>query len=179
MDALKFLNDMRTKEIRDANGNVIHLEMRDLHADVYELIVWTGGRSNEIANLRPADIDFHAGSITFNAKVGIRLVPMDEPLAEVLNRLIKRLIKAADDTGREFLIPGGMLGIGQILRRWSQRLGVKVSARALRHSIAHGFVGSGLALDRTRDQLGHTNISTTDAYINPREKRKKQVLGAL
>lgn len=145
------------------------------HADVVELVLWTGARSSEVTSLTVKSPDMRQGVLQLEGKTGRRLVPMDGPLLEV----VKRLVRDAKARKQSTLIPGGKDGLVQIFKRWSKRLGVKASARAMRHTIALGMIESGLSLDKVRDQLGHARITTTAEYINQRPVAKAENLGHL
>ncbi len=145
------------------------------HADVVELVLWTGARSSEVTTLTVKSPDMERGILRLKGKTGHRLVPMDANLRKV----VKRLVRDAKARKETILIPGGKDGLVQIFRRWSDRLGVKASARAMRHTIALGMIESGLSLDKVRDQLGHARITTTAEYINQRPVAKAENLGHL
>ncbi|MEZ6004699.1 MAG: site-specific integrase [Planctomycetota bacterium] len=168
-DALQLIHDMRTKPI-EAQGKDLDLPARQWHADIAELILWTGARAGEVARLRRASIDRRRGIIKLEGKVGTRYVPMDAPLAAVAARLSAE----AKARGDELLVPGGMAFIGLLFRRWSDRLDTQVNARALRHTIAIGMIEAGLSLDKVRDQLGHTSITTTAEYVNQRTRPRPE-----
>lgn len=169
--AQEFIQRIRSEVLRDKKGRIRNLPRRHWHADIAELILWTGGRSSEITNLNLKSGQFYdhpkdgrVGVLELCGKTGPRRVPMDEGLAAIVHRLNDDAKKA----GRTILVPGGKDGLKQIINRWSERLGCRAHARILRHTIAMGMLDAGLTLDRVRDQLGHANVTTTAEYIKQR-----------
>lgn len=134
------------------------------HADVAELVLWTGARSSEVAGLTIDSIDLRRKLLRLDGKTGLHVVPIPPQLVGPL----KRLRDEAREAGRDALVPGGMAGMGQILQRCGKRLGYHANGRALRHTLALGMLESGASLDEVRDQLGHADVTTTAEYINRR-----------
>lgn len=171
-DALAFVKNIRSATVLDKRGRPIRYTCRERHADLVELVLFTGARASQMANLTAASADFRSKILMLDGKTGRHNVAMDEELVV----LVKRLIASAKKRGHEELIPGGLNGIGQIIQRWARRLGIKASTRALRHTIAFGMLESGAALTDVQAQLGHTRATTTNEYLKQRDQARLQPL---
>ncbi len=141
-----------------------------------EFLYHTGMRVSEIVSLNLGDVDLEVGYVRCRGRhsrernIAIppetiqalrvyfgqgrpHLARNKEEQALFLNRLGQRLTRQ---------------GFWQILKGYTQaaNLGVKVTPRTLRHSLAAHMVGEGTALALVQQRLGHANISTTRIYAH-------------
>lgn len=142
-----------------------------------EFLYHTGMRVSEIVSLNLGDVDLEAGyvhcrgrhsrarniaippetmqalRVYFGQEGRPQLARNKEEQALFLNRLGQRLTRQ---------------GFWQILKGYTQaaNLGVKVTPRTLRHSLAAHMVSEGAALALVQQRLGHANISTTQIYAH-------------
>ena len=131
-------------------------------SDIIRVLLHTGMRRGEAANLQPRDLDFDAKTIRVRAEVSktrqSRLIPMDEAIAPMLRERAGRV-------DRE----GYIFGDGSDYRRpfsgWGKRVAVLVKAMPegepwtlhdIRRSVATGLYSAGVDPLVIEDLLGHT-----------------------
>lgn len=156
------------------------------------LMLYVGMRREELLGLRWEDVDFKNGfirierSITYVSSTAIigppktksskRLVAMPDELIAVLKehrQLGGYLI--ADESG-EPLSEYRMKKLRQAVRSYSGLS--KLDARQLRHSYASMLHAAGVERNLIGASMGHTNLDTTDGYIDIEQARMKEVRNA-
>ena len=155
------------------------------HRTLLQVLYGAGLRVSEVVALRIVDIDSGRGLLAIRQAKGFkdRYVPLSPTLLESL-REYWRIYKPS-----EFLFESGMTG-GPLSVRTAQAIfqnakaaaGIrkKASAHTLRHSYAthpersgQALLEAGADLLSIKQQLGHSNISTTTIYLHLREDRKQ------
>lgn len=148
------------------------------HRTLLQVLYGAGLRVSEVVALRISDIDSSRGLLAIRQAKGFkdRYVPLSPTLLESL-REYWRIYKPV-----EFLFESSMTG-GPLSVRTAQAIfqnakaasGIrkKVSAHTLRHSYATHLLEAGADLLSIKQQLGHSNISTTTIYLHLREDRKQ------
>ncbi len=147
----------------------------EAHADLIIFLAATGIRAFELDRAYARDIDWdddeQAGAIKVKGKrKGIRRVEFDSGLADVIRRLVIR----AD---------GGPISLASttatILKRWSAILNEPdLCARTLRRSYATELVDHA-PLQIVQNQLGHSQLTTTQKYLGTRPQRARAASAAL
>lgn len=149
----------RAREILPGRFSVTH---RDRQLAIIELMAMTGIRMHELSRVQVGDVR-EGELLVLRPKVAglARSTPL-LPQAQRAARLLAGR-RAADRP----LVVGGPVYIRSILKQWSQRLGVRLTARSLRHSFATGLLESGATLAQVRDLMGHThNSAATLRYLH-------------
>ncbi len=148
------------------------------HRTLLQVLYGAGLRVSEVVALRIADIDSSRGLLAIRQAKGFkdRYVPLSPTLLESL-REYWRIYRPS-----EFLFESAMTG-GPLSARTAQAIfqnakaaaGIrkKVSAHTLRHSYATHLLEAGADLLSIKQQLGHSNISTTTVYLHLKEDRKQ------
>jgi len=140
---LEFLynSGMRVSEIVSLNLDDVNLE---------ESYVRCRGRHSQTRNI-PLPPETIRAMRAYLEQGRPHLARNREEKALFLNRLGQRLTRQ---------------GFWQILKGYSEaaKLGVKVTPRTLRHSLAAHMIGKGADLPTVQQMLGHANISTTQIY---------------
>jgi site-specific recombinase XerD len=141
------------------------------HRTMLQVLYCTGLRVSELIGLRIGDIDSGRNTITVRHGKGAkdRQVPLSPTLLHLLREYWKIYRPA------EFLFENGRSG-AQMSPRTVQEVFVqakaasginkKISAHTLRHSYATHLLEAGTDLLTIRNQLGHSNISTTTVYLH-------------
>lgn len=141
------------------------------HRTMLQVLYGTGLRVSELVGLRIGDIDSGRNTITVHRGKGAkdRQIPLSPTLLELLRGYWKIYRPAA------FLFEGARSGaqmsertVQAVFERAKKASGInkKVSAHTLRHSYATHLLEAGTDLLTIRNQLGHSNISTTTVYLH-------------
>lgn len=141
------------------------------HRTMLQVLYGTGLRVSELVGLRIGDIDSDRNTITVRRGKGAkdRQVPLPPTLLQVLREYWKLY------RPKEFLFENRRNG-AQMSERTVQAVFVqakkasginkKISAHTLRHSYATHLLEAGTDLLSIRNQLGHSNITTTTVYLH-------------
>jgi integrase len=135
-------------------------------AAAIKLLLLTGARRGEIANLQWQNVDFQRKCLRLpDSKTGAKVIYLNEPALDIL-RALPRL------ANNLYVIPGTRVGApsGAIDRVWSRArsaAGLRdVRLHDLRHSFASIGVVDGLSLPIIGALLGHKHSATTARYAH-------------
>lgn len=141
------------------------------HRTMLQVLYGTGLRVSELIALRIDDIDSGRNTITVRCGKGAK--DRQVPLSPTLLQLLREYWMTYKP--KEFLFENRRSG-AQMSERTVQAvfdqakaasgISKKVSAHTLRHSYATHLLEAGTDLLTIRNQLGHTNISTTTIYLH-------------
>lgn len=141
------------------------------HRTMLQVLYGTGLRVSELVGLRLGDID--SGRNTISVRCGKGAKDRQVPLSPTLLQLLRGYWKAYRP--QEFLFENGRSGAqmsGRTVQavfeqaRAASGINKKISAHTLRHSYATHLLEAGTDLVTIRNQLGHSNISTTTVYLH-------------
>jgi integrase len=131
-----------------------------------KLLLLTGARRGEIANLQWQNVDFDQKYLRLpDSKTGAKVIYLNDPALDII-RSLPRL------SNNLYLIPGNRVGSpsGAIDRAWSRvRLTAGLSdvrLHDLRHSFASIGIVDGLSLPVIGALLGHKHAATTARYAH-------------
>jgi site-specific recombinase XerD len=144
---------------------------------VLELLYGCGLRSQEVVNLRLADVDGPQAQLLVHGKGGkTRVVPLGDEAAAAVRRYEERgrprlLAREAADEGRLLVSRAGRPLLTSDIRRlvvkYSERAGIDAaSPHMLRHAYATHMLERGADLRAIQELLGHTSVSTTQVYTH-------------
>jgi len=139
---------------------------------IYMILLHTGMRKGELANLEWRDVDFERGVIKIIPKAGWtpkgkrgREIPINEELLPVLLKL-----KAGSKGGHVVEKTNDKpynRGLWLNFKRLSRKLGIEdVNIHTFRHTFASYLVMSGVDLVTVKELLGHTEITMTMRYAH-------------
>jgi integrase/recombinase XerD len=127
-------------------------------------VLWrTGVRVNELVNIKPGDIEWsnQVVNITKAKRGKQRRVLLDEETLKMLSDYV-----SAQNIGEERpIFDLTSRQIRYIVKRYGNTIGVDVHPHTLRHSFAIHLVRSGMDLRRLQLLLGHSSLSTIEAYL--------------
>jgi len=160
----RILNKIEYRALRDACREDYRM------AGIVELLLQTGMRISELANLKLNDIDRNTNQITIRAYESHpeRVIPLNQPAKESLDKYIETRPKSANTsvfitkTGNAFLIRN----IRSNLDRYFHIAGIEnAKVNDLRHTFIAQQLTSGSPLVYISKLVGHKRLSTTEKYL--------------
>jgi site-specific recombinase XerD len=144
---------------------------------IIELLLQTGIRIGELANLRLSDIQKNQLHVAPFEKHEERMVPLNPKAAEALNKYLEIRPKAGSDhlfitkSGKPFLIRN----IRTSVERYFRLAEIKnAKVNDLRHTFVAHHLKHGVSLILISKILGHKRISTTERYLEFVKDRAKE-----
>ena len=138
------------------------------------LLLQTGMRKGEINNLEWSDIDLENKTVSINIKEDWS--PKDKtyrrlPLYE---ESYKALVELKPE-GNGYVFGKPERHLDRTFKRFFDRIGIKGSVRKFRDTYASYSLACGMPLQNLKDNLGHSDIRTTQIYLQavPRIKSKE------
>ena len=168
-----YLTNEEVDRLLDAPSSATHRGMRD--KAMLEVMYASGLRVSEILNLKREQVNFNRGIIKIHGKGDKeRVVPIGEfalaSLVEYINNVRFRYEKS--DKRTIFLNTNGKPLSRQyffkMIKAYTSEVGItkNVSPHTLRHAFATHLLENGAQLSAVQAMLGHTNIATTQIYLN-------------
>ncbi len=175
----KFLSQLEYRALRDVARTDIRV------AAIIELILQTGMRISEVANLKLENIKSNEIIIEAYATQPQRTVPLNRPGKKALDNYLKNRIKTSSPfvfiskNGR----PLAIRNIRAAIDRYMQKAGISgFSVNDLRTTFMVENLKRGIDLVTVSQVVGHKRLSTTERYLELaeiKEPGKKQVLEEL
>ncbi|GLI10771.1 tyrosine recombinase XerC [Paenibacillus tyrfis] len=180
---------VRNKVIRQYKGledsdlwklrNEIHRMGNRMHICMIELLIGTGIRVSELVGIRLKDIELsdRKGTLkVFGKGNSFRTIPINKDVRKAL----ARYIEVRPENESEFLFIGqrGALernAINLILKKYGNRIQVRVTPHMLRHTLAYRLVKT-TPLTTIQQILGHDHVSTTNIYTLTTEQDMEMAL---
>ena len=151
---------------------------------LFELLLATGARINEVVNIKINDIDLNALEIKVLGKGNKeRIVYINEHTKEALDNYLNssRNVLLKTDTDYLFLNHLGSRltdrGVREIINQIIKKssLNLRVTPHSFRHSFATMLLNEGCDLKSVQELLGHVNLSTTSIYTHITNEQIKNV----
>jgi len=152
---------------------------------ILELMVATGLRISEAAQLKRADIYMDEGFLRVRGKGGKeRMVPFSDAARGCLKNYLEQsrpLLVKNDDPGHMFVNYGGnpftRQGLWKMIKGHGARIGIssRLTPHVLRHSFATHLVERGADLRSVQMLLGHSSITTTEIYTHLAKDQLKRI----
>ena len=157
-------------------------ELRD--KSMLELLYATGMRVTELITLKTDDVNIKLEYIICHDRKKDRVIPFGSEAKKALLEYLKN--------GREYLLgenktsnvlfpncSGGEMsrqGFWKLIKAYGKKAGIKseLTPHTLRHSFATHLVENGADLRSVQEMLGHSDISTTQIYMTPGNKRIRE-----
>lgn len=169
----RMLNPTEYRALRDAARNDPRMYA------VIELLLQTGIRIGELANLRMSDVKKDQLRIAPFEKHGERMVPLNRRSKDALDNYLKTRPKSSDNhvfitkSGRPFLIRN----IRTAVERYFRLAEIKnAKVNDLRHTFVAHHLKHGVSLVVLSKVLGHKRLSTTERYLQYVTEREKESL---
>ncbi len=168
--APRMLKPTEYRALRDAARNDARMYA------IIELLLQTGIRIGELADLRMSDIQPDGLRITPHEKHAERVVPMNKSAKEALDRFLKIRPEIQDDhifvtkSGKPFLVRN----IRTAIERYFRIAGIEnAKVNDLRHTFVAHHLKHGVSLVLLSKILGHKRLSTTERYLEYVQDRAK------
>ena len=149
-----------------------------------ELLYATGMRVSELIHLELDDVDLHLSYVTCHEGNRERVIPFGEVCHDVLEKYLKLsrpvFVKSPDE--KVFFTncsgtPMSRQGFWKVLKSYADEAGVRrdITPHTLRHSFAVHMLQNGADVRSVQEMLGHSDISTTQLYMNMNAVRMRDV----
>lgn len=158
-------------------------ELRD--KAMLELLYATGMRVSELITLQVQDLNLENEYLICHDRTKERMIPFGSEAKNALVFYIKEGRNRLLDRNYEskILFPncsGGAMsrqGFWKLIKQYGKKAGIKaeITPHTLRHSFASHLVENGADLRAVQEMLGHSDISTTQVYLNTGNKRLREV----
>jgi site-specific recombinase XerD len=151
---------------------------------IIQMLLQTGIRVGELANLRLSDLDLaeKSGMVTVGANGGVqpRRIPLNASARKALTTYLE-VRPASAKSDAVFLTRDGrplsVRSTQQIVSTYAQAAGLTdVSASTLRHTYAAHLLKDSGDLTLVARLLGHRRVETTTKYISPRAEDATEVV---
>ncbi|HLD01670.1 MAG TPA: tyrosine-type recombinase/integrase [Patescibacteria group bacterium] len=167
----RILKPTEYRALRDAARNDARMSA------VIELLLQTGIRIGELAELRLPDIEEDSLRIRPFEKHEERVVPLNKAAKDALNRYLKNRPEVKDNhvfitkSGKPFLVRN----IRTAIERYFRLAGIEgAKVNDLRHTFVSHHLKQGVSLVLLSKILGHKRISTTERYLEYVKDRGKE-----
>ncbi len=149
-----------------------------------ELLYATGMRVTELITLKTTDLNLSLGYVECHYEEKERIIPFGN---EAKQALLKYLAHSRDvmveNKGETALfvncsgVPMSRQGFWKLIKYYARKAGIEsdITPHTLRHSFAAHLVENGADLKSVQEMLGHSDISTTQVYVNLSKNHLKEV----
>ena len=140
-----------------------------------ELMYATGMRVSELINLRLHDVNLSMCYLTCIDRKSERIIPFSQTARKALERYLKEARPHfVKDSKNDFFFTNcsgtamSRQGFWKVLKGYAQAAGVEsdITPHTLRHSFATHMLQNGADLKSVQEMLGHSDISTTQIYLD-------------
>lgn len=140
-----------------------------------ELLYATGIRVSELIHLNLSDVNMKMGYITCTEHEKDRIVPFGNAAKRALERYLKETRGILMGAHKEKVLflnclggPMSRQGFWKVLKSYVKQAGITadITPHTLRHSFAIHLLQNGADLKSVQEMLGHSDISTTQMYLN-------------
>lgn len=149
-----------------------------------ELLYATGVRVTELISMKLTDIHLSMNYIICRDGEKERVIPFGENARKAIERYLsdgrEALLKGAESEYLFVNCSGKVMsrqGFWKLVKRYAQKAGIvaDITPHTLRHSFAAHLVQNGADLKSVQEMLGHSDIATTQIYLNMNVERMKSV----
>lgn len=149
-----------------------------------ELLYATGMRVSELIHLKVEDVNLNLGYVTCSDGERERIIPFGkictDALREYLDKARNSLV--GEQEVEELFTncsgkPMSRQGFWKVLKAYAQQAGITrdITPHTLRHSFAAHLIQNGADIKSIQEMLGHSDISTTQMYLNLNVNKMRDV----
>lgn len=149
-----------------------------------ELLYATGMRVSELIHLKISDVNLQYGYVSCNEKDKERIIPIGNVSKVALQKYVEEAracyVKDEQETALFTNVSGNAMsrqGFWKMLKSYADDAGIKqdITPHTLRHSFAVHMLQNGADVKSVQEMLGHSDISTTQVYLNMKMNRMRDV----
>lgn len=146
------------------------------HLMLFMVMYYSGGRVNEIINLRKKDIKLNEKLIVFRAETTKRKIERDVDVPDILIQPLKTYFREIKIDEDERLFNITKQRVWQLTKEYCKKAGIdkKISPHSFRHSYGTELYNSTGDLKLVQELLGHANMSTTSIYAHVNKKYRRE-----
>ena len=146
-----------------------------------ELLYATGIRVSELISLKVTDVNLPLAYISSPSHD--RMIPFGDTARQSLQRYLGAARPALIGDNCEYLFPNcqgrpmGRQGFWKLLKGYAEDAGIRedITPHTLRHSFAAHLIENGADIHTVQQMLGHSDISTTQMYVQMHVQRMRTV----
>lgn len=140
-----------------------------------ELLYATGMRVSELIHLQMEDVNLEMGYITCQENGKERIIPINKASKNALKRYLQEarndLVRDSGSSNLFTNCSGSVMsrqGFWKMVKRYAKDAGITrdIAPHTLRHSFAAHLLQNGADIKSVQEMLGHSDISTTQIYLN-------------
>ena len=172
-----------TRQILSQPGNNTDKEIRD--KAILELLYATGIRVTELISMKITDVDLLYEKVYITNRSGRqREIHIDKSAVRALKNYIgevrNRMIGGKEQDALFVNCSGTQMsrqGLWKIIKHYAQMAGIEadITPHTLRHSCAAHMLHSGMDIHDIQKIMGHSDISSTQMYINIDNNSKSNI----
>ncbi len=154
-------------------------EIRD--KAMLELLYATGMRVSELINIKVTDVNLPMGYIVCRDANKERVIPIENIARQALVKYIEdSRVGLSGESDYLFVNmkgdPMSRQGFWKLIKAYAKRAGITkdITPHMIRHSFASHLVSGGADLKAVQEMLGHSDISTTQIYLQGKNSRIKE-----
>lgn len=149
-----------------------------------ELLYATGMRVSELIHMKTKDVNLSMGYVTCCEQGKERIIPIGNVCKKALNSyLFKARTDFVGESGEEVLFTNcsgkamSRQGFWKVLKGYAKTAGIPgdITPHTLRHSFATHLLQNGADIKSVQEMLGHSDISTTQMYLNLNVNKMRDV----
>ena len=149
-----------------------------------ELLYATGMRVSELIHLQMEDVNLEMGYITCQENGKERIIPINKASKNALKRYLQEarndLVRDSGSSNLFTNCSGSVMsrqGFWKMVKRYAKDAGITrdIAPHTLRHSFAAHLLQNGADIKSVQEMLGHSDISTTQIYLNLGTSRIRDV----
>ncbi len=146
-----------------------------------ELLYATGMRVSELIHLQVEDVNLDMGYITCQESGKERIIPINHASRQALEHYMKEARRElVRDSGAVTLFTNcsgyamSRQGFWKMLKGYARKAGIsrEITPHTLRHSFAAHLLQNGADIKSVQEMLGHSDISTTQVYLQLNNSKK-------
>ncbi|MGN0431690.1 MAG: site-specific tyrosine recombinase XerD [Lachnospiraceae bacterium] len=149
-----------------------------------ELLYATGIRVSELISLTLSDINLKMGFVICRDNNRERVIPFGNKARKAVMEYLETARGALlRDDGQEVLFvncsgtPMSRQGFWKLVKYYADKAGIEkeITPHTLRHSFAVHLLENGADLHSVQEMMGHSDISTTQIYVNKNRNKIREV----
>ena len=159
-----------------------HKGIRDVA--MIELLYATGIRVSELISLKTSNMDVTLKFVRFVSNEKERIIPIGSKATEALKKYCDEarlsMIKDKDEDSLFVNCSGNPMtrqGFWKIIKHYAKEANIEtpITPHSLRHSFASHLISNGADLQVVQEMLGHSDISTTQIYLQTQKEKLREV----